>query len=123
MAILLVALYLMGTTEAYQLLKIPALVTHYFQHMRQNPDLDLMAFLREHYAEEQQLDADWQQDMQLPFKSHEDPWQQISFSYFPPQWQMPDTAPTTADADQPVSRPDAFSPVRYTPDIFQPPRA
>ncbi len=68
-AYILLALYLFSTTEAYQLLKVPLLAMHFIQHCKEDPDLSLLAFLEMHYAGETVYDDDWQQDMQLPFKT------------------------------------------------------
>lgn len=68
-AYILLALYLCTATEAYQLLKLPLLAVHFIQHTREEPGMTLMAFLKMHYAEKTVYDDDWQQDMQLPFKT------------------------------------------------------
>jgi hypothetical protein len=67
-AFLLLALYLCASTEAYQLLKIPAFITHYIQHCNEEPDTTLKSFMAEHYSGTTVYDDDWQQDMELPFK-------------------------------------------------------
>ncbi len=67
--ILLLAIYLFGSTQAGQLLKLPLLVTHYVQHKAENPQISFLAFLKIHYVDPQPYDADYQQDMQLPFKT------------------------------------------------------
>ncbi|MFL9481975.1 hypothetical protein ACI6Q2_04300 [Chitinophagaceae bacterium LWZ2-11] len=71
LAILLLSIYLFGATDAYQLLKFPLLVKHYIKHKSENPDITILAFLKIHYIDKQEIDADYQQDMQLPFKKHE----------------------------------------------------
>lgn len=70
MAIFLVSLYLFGATDAYQLLKLPAFVTHYFTHRHENPSIGLADFIQIHYQDQIVIDEDFQQDMQLPFKTH-----------------------------------------------------
>jgi hypothetical protein len=122
LAILFVAIYLLGTTEAYQLLKVPALIVHYVQHAREDPELDLFSFLRMHYAEDQVFDADWQQDMQLPFKSHEDTKSLVPLSYYPPIFLLPVNQPSVQLTARPVGVIKSFSPGLYAADIFQPPR-
>jgi hypothetical protein len=67
--ILLMSLYLLGATEAYQLLKMPYLIEHYKTHKQFNPALSFSTFIDIHYFENQTYDSDYQQDMQLPFKS------------------------------------------------------
>ena len=68
-SIFLLALYLFAATEAYQLLKLPLLVIHFIQHCQEDPSMTLSAFLAMHYADETIYDDDWQDDMQLPFKT------------------------------------------------------
>ena len=70
-AILLMSLYLFGTTEAYQALKLPLLVEHYINHKHENPHLTLLGFLKLHYSGKTVFDADYKQDMRLPFKTQE----------------------------------------------------
>jgi hypothetical protein len=67
-AYFLLGLYLCVSTEAYQLLKVPLLITHFIKHYQLEPDTTLKGFLAEHYSSETVYDEDWQQDMELPFK-------------------------------------------------------
>jgi hypothetical protein len=60
----------MATTELYQLLKLPFLVEHFMEHQEQNKDITLLDFLYLHYANGDVKDADYEEDMKLPFKSH-----------------------------------------------------
>ncbi|MEA1847557.1 hypothetical protein U9K52_01425 [Chryseobacterium sp. MHB01] len=68
-SILLLTLYLVSTTELYQLLKMPLLIEHYFQHKNLNPEMSLTAFLKTHY-DHPVKDSDHDQDQKLPFISH-----------------------------------------------------
>ncbi|MEX6689437.1 hypothetical protein QTN47_18160 [Danxiaibacter flavus] len=72
-AILLLIIYVFGATDANQLLKLPALVSHYIQHQHTTPGITLAMFIKLHYEDEalKDLDQDFQQDMRLPFKTHE----------------------------------------------------
>ncbi|CAN5455784.1 hypothetical protein BH10BAC2_BH10BAC2_25440 [soil metagenome] len=69
-AIFLLSLYLFGATDAYQLLKLPAFITHYITHKQGNPSIGLADFIQIHYQDQIVIDEDFQQDMQLPFKTH-----------------------------------------------------
>ena len=60
---------MLGATEAYQLLKVPYLVEHYKTHKQFNHELSFSKFIDMHYFTSQTYDRDYQQDMQLPFKS------------------------------------------------------
>ncbi|MET3877219.1 hypothetical protein [Chitinophaga sp. OAE865] len=68
-AIFLMALYLLGTTEAGQVLKLPLLVEHYIKHKGESPGTTIFSFFKMHYVDPQPYDADYQQDMELPFKT------------------------------------------------------
>ena len=67
--ILLTSLYLLGATEAYQLLKLPFLFEHYKTHQKYTQGLTFSKFIDNHYFTTTTYDYDYQQDMQLPFKT------------------------------------------------------
>ena len=68
--ILLTSLYLLGATEAYQLLKLPFLFEHYKTHQKYTQGLTFTKFINNHYFSTAiNYNSDYQQDMQLPFKS------------------------------------------------------
>lgn len=71
-SILLLFLYLVSTTELYQLLKIPELIEHYIEHKELNPDMTITAFLRTHY-DHPVKDGDYGKDQKLPFIIHSMP--------------------------------------------------
>lgn len=61
--------FLVSTTELSQLLKLPKLIEHYAQHKERNQGLSFIAFLSLHYMVDHGMDADYKEDMQLPFKT------------------------------------------------------
>ncbi len=67
-AILLLLVLAFHQTELHQILKLPILVEHYYEHREWDKDITLFEFLKEHYLHDK-IDADYQRDMQLPFKS------------------------------------------------------
>ena len=68
--ILLTSLYLLGATEAYQLLKLPFLFEHYKTHQKYTQGLTFTKFINNHYFSTAiNYNSDYQQDMQLPFKT------------------------------------------------------
>lgn len=71
-SILFLSLYLVSTTEAYQLLKIPNLIEHYCEHKKLNPEMPLIAFLKTHYNHPVK-DGDNGKDQKLPFIIHSAP--------------------------------------------------
>jgi len=64
-------LYLTSFTEFKEFFKLPILVEHYFEHQESNRNLTLLNFLAIHYNEDNSKFPDFQKDMKLPFKSHE----------------------------------------------------
>ena len=69
-AILFLILYINSTTELHQLLKLPVLMEHFFEHQSQNNNLTFFEFLSMHYSQEDDRDGDKEKDSKLPFKSH-----------------------------------------------------
>ncbi|MEC5144755.1 hypothetical protein [Chitinophaga sp. 212800010-3] len=121
-AIVLLALYFLGTTEAGQILKLPLLVEHYVKHKADDPNITIFSFLKMHYTGPVVYDADYAQDMQLPFKTC------LNFFTITPPSILPVTPQYTFKV--PVVRAprrkiinDEVPPYLYQPDIFQPPQA
>lgn len=71
-ALLVIACLLLGRTELHQLIRLPHLVHHFFDHQAEQPDLSLVDFLVMHYLSGDVEDADFAQDERLPFRSHDD---------------------------------------------------
>lgn len=68
-AILFLFIYILGSTNACQFLKLPLLVSHYIKHKTESPYITLGSFIKMHYIDPQPMDADYNEDMQLPFKT------------------------------------------------------
>jgi hypothetical protein len=60
---------MISSTELSQLLRIPLLIEHFIEHNQEGNQLSITEFFHMHYFEKQHLDADYDKDMQLPFKS------------------------------------------------------
>jgi hypothetical protein len=69
--ILFLAIFLLSTTELYQLCKLPILIQHLREHRAQNKELSILQFIDIHYKHGNVKDADYDRDMKLPFKKHE----------------------------------------------------
>jgi hypothetical protein len=69
---LFISLYIIGTTELSQLLKIGYFIEHYIEHKSVNENLSLLEFIDIHYLQPTVIDDDYSEDMQLPFKTHND---------------------------------------------------
>ena len=63
--------YLTSFSEVRQVVKMPRLIEHYISHKIANHDMSLFAFIKMHYIDEQIVDSDYNQDMKLPFKTHD----------------------------------------------------
>ena len=61
-------MYLFATTDAYQLLKLPVVFQHFAEHRAEDKNISCLAFLDMHYMHGSPKDADYDRDMQLPFK-------------------------------------------------------
>jgi len=121
-AIMLMFVYLFGTTEAYQALKLPLLVQHYIKHKQDNHHLTLLGFLKLHYSDKTVFDADYQQDMKLPFKTQENTSLFSAVNDIPQPVIIAVESPLSASADYILldTRVD-FSAFPHS--VFQPPRA
>ncbi|KMQ70922.1 MULTISPECIES: hypothetical protein [Chryseobacterium] len=60
--------YLLSFPEARQILKFPTLVEHFISHKLRDHQTTFASFLKMHYLEDHGIDADYSQDMKLPFK-------------------------------------------------------
>ena len=70
--ILFVLVYLMTYTDMGQLLKLPTLISHYFQHQNQNKNVDFIDFIAMHYGGGDDGNTkDDDIDKQFPFHNYE----------------------------------------------------
>lgn len=67
-AYLLIAFYLLVTTELSQLLKLPILAGHFLEHKAATKKLTIYQFLYIHYGQNDVKYPDYEEDMKLPFK-------------------------------------------------------
>jgi len=70
-SILFLSIYLLSSTQLKELLKLPILVEHFIEHKKLASQFSFIDFLCMHYAEGTKIDADYEKDMRLPFKSAE----------------------------------------------------
>ncbi|MBC7557619.1 MAG: hypothetical protein H7195_11730 [Chryseobacterium sp.] len=63
--------YLTSFCEVRQIVKLPNLVEHYIKHKMANHDMSVYAFFKMHYLDKQIKDQDYKEDMNLPFKTHD----------------------------------------------------
>jgi hypothetical protein len=119
---MLLAFYLLSATAIHELIKVPRLVEHYFDHNREEIPVGLFHYLTLHYGIEDGTDKDAAEDSQLPFKASEY-FSTISFVSVPPPVinQNIRFTESIADHDFLLSN-EAFLPSPYPDRIWQPPR-
>ena len=66
-----ISFYLLGTTEASELLKLGNFVSHYIEHKNAS-NVSFLEFIKIHYVQATIIDDDYSEDQKLPFKSHND---------------------------------------------------
>ena len=117
----MMSVYLISTTELYQLVKLPMLVEHFYEHQDQDQDITLWEFLCMHYAHGDVKDADYDKDMKLPFKSHDGCSSSSVIAYIPKDF------PTIAKPTHSVSKTytiyeEQFLASSFLACIWQPPK-
>ena len=84
----LLLIFLTQSTQFGELLKAPLLVAHYIQHKKLYPETTVYGFLKMHYIDKTIVDADYAQDMQLPFKTIDNHFLLIQLSLPPLLFQL-----------------------------------
>jgi hypothetical protein len=122
-SILFLSLSLLAQTEFHQLLKIPVLIQHFIEHCEKDANTSLIAFLKEHYSAFDERDADYDRDMELPFKSS-DCVNGVNIIYCAPLWEGISTENLSADLRSvEYPRVPSYSyPQSFSGNIWQPPR-
>lgn len=121
LAISLLVLYVFTTTEIHQLLKLKTFVEHYHEHQTHNSFITMIEFLQIHYGQSDVVDADYERDMELPFKS-------CSSSFISFQMIMTEVQHYTSTPFKDFYITQTFIPMRsvltpsYLSAIWQPPR-
>lgn len=64
-------MYLISFTGAREILKISDFIEHYQEHKLENPNITMSSFIVIHYLSGSKKDKDYQEDMKLPFKTHD----------------------------------------------------
>ena len=121
----LLSIYALSATELHQLLKLPALIEHYFEHTAEDKDLSFWAFLHIHYAHGIVVDDDYEKDMKLPFKSTND-CAAISVSTPPPSspyTPIPQPVVVAESKKVFIKSKDLFLKSSYLSCIWQPPKS
>ncbi len=114
--ILLLILVTLTQTCLGELLKLPALIEHFYKH-KEEDGVSLMEFLKGHYTSKHN-DADQSEDERLPFKTITT--QYIGFAVLPIVVRTDFSF--CFDIRRKLTPPDFYSPQQHLCSIFHPPR-
>ena len=97
LGIFLLSAYLFTTTQFNQLLKLPVLVGHFFEHQEQDQGMSFVEYMVHHYGGHEK-DADYETDMKLPFMSASETLTLTFFApnptvFYSPKLVFPETKP------------------------------
>jgi hypothetical protein len=116
----LLFIFLAQSTQFGEVLKAPLLVAHFIQHKHLYPETTVYGFIKMHYFDKTVIDADYAQDMQLPFKT-------INAHFFSMQLSLPplliqlERSPDYIIQDK-LPVPVLGAPSAFSTDVFQPPK-
>ncbi|MGY3214217.1 hypothetical protein [Mucilaginibacter sp. HD30] len=122
-AILILTAYLFSTTELHQLLKLPVVFQHYYEHKQLNKDISFLGFLDMHYMHGSPLSNDYAEDMQLPFKTIDKCLSAGMAVIVPQNINIAVHQPVKLKKRQRFIMQDEFMPSSYLSRIWQPPKA
>ena len=118
--IFLFSILLFSQTELHQLLKLPVLLHHFFEHKNDSQNITLSQFIFLHYFNNHPIDGDHEQDMQLPFKTS-DCLLAITSNEIPEPIVIAIQPLPVATKSSPKVKSD-WNPSSYIVDIFRPPQ-
>ena len=121
--IFLLSVYLISLTELNQLVKIPLLVKHFVEHKEKDNSLSFLGFLDMHYAHGDVKDGDYDEDMKLPFKSHDGCINSHSMAFNPNNFGELSTKPVYSESKTYSIYKESFLKSSYLSFIWQPPKS
>lgn len=68
-AIFFLISFMASTTHFYELVKLPEFAKHFAEHKKEDANISFWKFISIHYFQGNVKDADYAQDMKLPFKT------------------------------------------------------
>ena len=122
-AIFFFTVYLLSTTEAHQLLKLPVIFEHYSEHKQEDKNITALEFLAIHYLHGSPKDKDYDKDMQLPFKTSGDCISSVSPAFVPLIMQHSVLEPIEISTKKIFFQKDQFILSSYLANIWQPPKS
>lgn len=123
LSIFFLTIYLISSTEFNQLMKFPLFIKHFIVHKDQDSQLTLERFIAMHYADQDINDADQDEDMKLPFKTHNTCLSSSSVSFVPAN--LGDLTIKVVSSEQKFysNYHEKFLPSSYLSSIWQPPKS
>ncbi len=122
-AILFITIFVLSSTEAHQLLRVPYIFKHYIEHHRENNQISFLTFLDMHYMHGSPRGADYDEDMKLPFKSTDSCRLNFSVVFILPVNVPITIKPVELSTHIPIIFKDSFPVSEYHSGIWQPPKA
>ncbi len=71
LALFFLFIHLLVNTEIREFVKLDAFISHYYEHCETDKHLTVLEFINIHYFGSNQIDKDYEKDMELPFKAHD----------------------------------------------------
>jgi hypothetical protein len=121
-AIVFLSIYLLSATEISQLLKLPKFIEHIREHRAEDSNISLWKFLCIHYGQGNVMDADYDEDMKLPFKAENNTAFLTNAVYFPLSSSVSIVRPTDFPEKRSFVLSEEFLLSSYLSNIWQPPR-
>ncbi len=123
MSIFLLSAYLISATELNQLMKIPQFIEHFIVHKGKDSQMSLSEFIEMHYVQSDDKDADHDEDMKLPFKTHNICANGIGISFVPDSFIDLSFKPTSSEEKSYSNYKVKFLTSSYLSSIWQPPKS
>lgn len=114
--------FLLFSTELQELIKLPLLFQHYFEHKAIDKDVTFTAYVVDHYNSVPHTDDDEERDNQLPFKSAEQS-SGTNSPAVPPSNKFIIKNITTIALKRPSIYNDEDIPHAFTGSVWQPPKS
>ncbi|WP_379090037.1 hypothetical protein [Pedobacter sp. UC225_65] len=119
----ILSFHLVSATALHELLKLPVLFQHYFEHTALNDQLTFTKYLVDHYNDIPHTDNDEERDNQLPFKSSDQqPPNGLANLAIPQYHQVSLKFPIPAAVKLTVGYKEGHIPNSYQSKIWQPPK-
>lgn len=110
---LLLGIYLAVASPLQELLKLPVLIEHFQEHLREKPQTSVLGFVILHYFSGSPHDSDYERDMQLPFKTLEVTAFSLAVADFAPESFATHIVPSLKQAGNPFRRSASSHPSHF----------